>query len=93
MKKALIKMRNISVALASVRTSLKVQEVINKNYRNLITEAWDKPELDGDVATWSQNLRHGRKAVRGYQTALHELKHGLRDYNKRYDRAMRREQE
>ena len=91
MKKALEQMRRIRVAQVAVKASLKSQEAINQSYRSLITEAWDDRTRDEQVKEWSGCLATGRKLVRGYQAALHELKANIRTYNKRYDRSLRRQ--
>lgn len=90
MNKALIKMASIAHATNSIRKSLKAQEESNKSLRDQITPIWGDRSKDGVVADLSKQLAVGRSRVRVYQTTLHELKRSFRNYNKRYDRAMRR---
>lgn len=90
MNKSLAKMRSIAHATNSIRQSLKEQEASNKSLREQITPIWDDKTKDGVVADLSRQLAIGRALVRAAQTALHELKHSFRNYNKRYDRSQRR---
>ena len=89
MKKTLEQMRKIRIAQVAVRKSLKIQEETNQNFRKNITEAWDDRTRDYEVKNLAEQLAAGRKLVRGYQAALHELKANIRVYNKRYDRSLR----
>lgn len=85
MRNNLARMRGVATAAAVIRQSLKEQEASNKSIRDQITPLWSKPEKDGVVADLSEQLAHGKKNVRVYQTALHELKKSYRDYNRQYD--------
>lgn len=90
MNKNLRKMRGIALAQNAIRKSLKEQEYKNKSLREQITPIWDDKSKNGVVADLSLELSVGRSKVRASQVALHELKKSFRNYNKRYDRQLRR---
>lgn len=74
-----------SKAINTIRISLKVQEAKNKEYRTQISEGWSDRTRDKELETLHKQLAEGRKVVRAYQTALHELKVSRRSYNTIYD--------
>ena len=73
-------------AINTIRISLKSQEAKNKEYRNQITAGWSDRTRDAELETLHRQLSDGRRTVRAWQTALHELKHARSAYNAEYDR-------
>ena len=84
-KKKISWISDCSKAINTIRTSLKVQETKNKEYRNQISDGWSDRTRDGELETLHHQLADGRKTVRAYQTALHELKIARSAYNASYD--------
>jgi chromosome segregation ATPase len=74
-----------SKAINTIRTSLNVQEAKNKEYRTQISAGWSDRTRDEELETLHKQLADGRRTVRAYQTALHELKHARSVYNAEYD--------
>lgn len=73
-------------AINTIRISLKGQEAKNKEYRNQITAGWSDRTRDAELETLHRQLSDGRRTVRAYQTALHELKRSRSTYNAEFDR-------
>jgi len=73
-------------AINTIRISLKGQEAKNKEYRNQITAGWSDRTRDAELEALHKQLADGRRTVRAYQTALHELKRSRSAYNAEYDR-------
>lgn len=84
MKFALIS--DCSKAINTIRISLKAQETKNKEYRTQITAGWSDRTRDEELETLHKQLTDGRRTVKAYQTALHELKRSRSVYNAEYDR-------
>ena len=74
-----------SKAINTIRISLKAQETKNKEYRTQITAGWSDRTRDDELETLHKQLTDGRRTVKAYQTALHELKHARSAYNSEYD--------
>ena len=74
-----------SKAINTIRISLKTQEAKNKEYRTQITAGWSDRTRDDELEILHKQLTDGRRAVKAYQTALHELKHARSAYNAEYD--------
>ena len=74
-----------SKAINTIRISLKTQEAKNKEYRTQITAGWSDRTRDDELETLHKQLTDGRRTVKAYQTALHELKHARSAYNAEYD--------
>ena len=72
-------------AINTIRTSLNVQEAKNKEYRTQITAGWSDRTRDAELETLHKQLSDGRRTVRAYQTALHELKRSRSAYNAEFD--------
>lgn len=72
-------------AINTIRISLKSQEAKNKEYRTQITAGWSDRTRDAELETLHRQLSDGRRTVRAYQTALHELKHARSAYNAEFD--------
>ena len=72
-------------AINTIRISLKGQEAKNKEYRNQITAGWSDRTRDAELETLHKQLSDGRRTVRAYQTALHELKRSRSAYNAEFD--------
>ena len=72
-------------AINTIRISLKEQEAKNKEYRNQITAGWSDRTRDTELETLHRQLSDGRRTIRAYQTALHELKRSRSAYNAEYD--------
>lgn len=84
------KMREIRIAQVGLRKTLKECEENNKSIRAKITPIWDDKSKDDEVKVLTSELVKGRCAVRATQYALRELKHGIRLYNKVYDRKQKK---
>lgn len=84
------KMGELRIAQVGLRTTLKEREEQNKSIRAKITPIWDDKTKDEEVKSLSVELVKGRAVVRATQYALRELKHGMRMYNKVYDRKQRK---
>lgn len=76
---------NCARAINTIRISLKSQEAKNKEYRTQITAGWSDRTRDAELETLHKQLSDGRRTVRAYQTALHELKIARKVYNTSYD--------
>lgn len=74
-----------SKAINTIRISLKAQETKNKEYRTQISAGWSDRTRDDELETLHKQLTDGRRTVKTYQTALHELKHARSAYNAEYD--------
>ena len=74
-----------SKAINTIRTSLNVQEAKNKEYRTQITAGWSDRTRDAELEALHKQLADGRRTVRAYQTALHELKRSRSAYNAEFD--------
>lgn len=74
-----------SKAINTIRISLKAQETKNKEYRTQISAGWSDRTRDDELETLHKQLTDGRRTVKAYQTALHELKHARSAYNAEYD--------
>ena len=74
-----------SKAINTIRISLKSQEAKNKEYRNQITAGWSDRTRDAELETLHRQLSDGRRTVRAWQTALHELKRSRSAYNAEFD--------
>ena len=74
-----------SKAINTIRISLKTQEAKNKEYRTQITAGWSDRTRDDELEILHKQLTDGRRTVKAYQTALHELKHARSAYNAEYD--------
>jgi hypothetical protein len=74
-----------SKAINTIRISLKTQEAKNKEYRTQITAGWSDRTRDDELEILHKKLVDGRRTVKAYQTALHELKHARSAYNAEYD--------
>ena len=74
-----------SKAINTIRISLKAQEAKNKEYRTQITAGWSDRTRDDELEILHKQLTDGRRTVKAYQTALHELKHARSAYNAEYD--------
>ena len=86
MKEKQLKMiSRCSKAINVLRRDLKAQEAKNKEYRTQISEGWSDRTRDKELEALHKQLAEGRKVVRAYQTALHELKVSRRTYNTLYD--------
>ena len=72
-------------AINTIRISLKEQEAKNKEYRNQITAGWSDRTRDKELETLHKQLADGRRTLRAWQTALHELKRSRSAYNAEYD--------
>lgn len=86
MKEKQLKMiSRCSKAINTIHVGLKTQEAKNKEYRTQISEGWSDRTRDKELEALHKQLAEGRKVVRAYQTALHELKVSRRSYNTIYD--------
>jgi len=74
-----------SKAINTIRISLKVQEAKNKEYRTQITAGWSDRTRDDELEILHKQLTDGRRTVKAWQTALHELKRSRSVYNAEYD--------
>jgi chromosome segregation ATPase len=74
-----------SKAINTIRTSLNVQEAKNKEYRTQISADWSDRTRDEELETLHRQLSDGRRTVRAWQTALHELKRSRSTYNAEFD--------
>ena len=74
-----------SKAINTIRISLKAQETKNKEYRTQISAGWSDRTRDKELETLHKQLTDGRRTVRAYQTALHELKRSRSAYNAEFD--------
>jgi len=80
----------LRLAQVCLRTNLQKQEDENKVLRAKITPLWDDKDKDEEVSVLAKKLKKGRAVVRSTQIALHEIKHGIRKYNKIYDRKQKK---
>lgn len=74
-----------SKAINTLQKQLEAREKVNKQYRLQIASDWSDRTRDEELQVLHQLLSDGRKEVRAYQTALHELKIARKDYNASYD--------
>ena len=89
MKKKANMMKRCSEGMSVLRKQLKAQEIANKGVREQITAAWGDRTRDADLQTFHTELVAGKRTVRAYQAALHELKYARRMYNTAYDSMQR----
>lgn len=88
-KTKIVGISDCAKAINTIRISLKSQEAKNKEYRNQITAGWSDRTRDAELEALHKQLSNGRRTVRAWKTALHELKHARSVYNAEYDRLQR----